>query len=154
MESQDAPDNLPDELRRWAYERLVQRARALAAKALRRLEELHGRYPADLAKEVIVAVRRLHHKLPGAPPRPGGPKRRRAPRLPAGGRQLTLTEPQAPGQSWAAVLVDVSWGGFSCRADRPLALGSVVVVGDAADPGVYPPHGPRSSPAGLRAQPG
>jgi len=139
MDSQDSPDTPPAELSRWAYERLVQRARALAEQALRRLEELRGRYPADLAEEVIVAVRRLHDQRPGAPPRPGGPKRRRAPGFPVGGRQLTLTDAQAPGQPWEAVLVDLCWGGFSVRAERPWALGSVVTVGDAADPGVGPP---------------
>jgi hypothetical protein len=149
MESQDAPDTPPVALSRLAYERLVQRARALADKALRRLEELRGLYPSDLAEAGIVAVRRCHDKLPGEPPRPDGPKRRRAPRLPAGGRTLTLTDAQAPGPSWEAVLVDLSWGGFSCRADRPLALGSVVAVGDAADPGVGPP--PRAEVKSCRS---
>src|SRR5262249_36719778 len=135
MESQDAPDTPPAELSRLAYERLVQQARDLAEKALRRLEELRGLYPADLAEEVIVAVRRFHDKPPG----PDGATPRRAPPFPAGGRNLTLTDPQAPGQSWEAVMVDLSWGGFSCRADRPCALGSVVAVGEAADPGVGPP---------------
>jgi hypothetical protein len=137
MENQHPPDLLPAGLTRLAYERLMRRAHDLAEQALRCLEELRGLYPSDLSEEVIVAVRRFSERLSDERPAPGGQERRRAPRFPAVGK-LTLADPQAPGQPWEAVTVDRSWGGFSFRADRAFALGSVVTVADTADPGSGP----------------
>jgi hypothetical protein len=138
MESQNDPHTHPDRLIRLAYDHVLRKAHDLAEQALRCLEELRELYPSDLSDEVIVAVRLFHDLLPGEPTAPGGQERRRAPRFPSGGKRF-LTDPKAPGQVLEAATVDRSVGGISVLCDRPLALGAVVTVADAADPGAGPP---------------
>jgi hypothetical protein len=135
MVRQNLPD-IPAALTYWAYERLMQRAHALAEKSLHSLEELRELDPSAVPAEVIEALRRSHDRRPGEAP---GAERRRAPRFPAWGSKLILTTAEATGAGWELPAVDRSWNGFSVLSDRPLAVGSVVTFWEAQPLGATPP---------------
>jgi hypothetical protein len=138
MARQDPPDIATAALTSWAYERLMQRAHAVAEESVQRLDDLRARYPSAFPAELVEAVRRFHTHPPGADRSRDERERRRAPRFPSRGSKLILADPQAPKQVWEAEGLERSWGGLAFLSDRPLAVGSVVVACEAGAPSSPP----------------
>jgi hypothetical protein len=139
MVRQNNSDNVPPTIARGAYERLLQRAHALAEKALLSLEGLGDLYPSDLPPEVVEAVRRFHAHPPETALPGGHEERRRTPRLPARDRKLVVAAAESASEGWEVPAVDRSWDSVAFLTHRPLGVGSVVLIWDAAELRTLPP---------------